>query len=211
VAEKAFDKIVVFEQRGRAGGIWVYTPEVNQDKSFSIPQTDPRGSVETPLWRTVTQPIFVSPVYDRLETNIPRSLMRFSDLAFPDAVQLFPEHPHVLEYLEKYSEDVKSLVRFKTQVTNLSLLHGESSTLKDQWSLSFVDLMTDIHETEMFDAVVVASGHFNLPYVPEIEGIREWNRQFPNSITHSKYFRRPDDYSGKVSITGLLANPRAGR
>lgn len=51
---------------------------------------------------------------------------------------------------------------------------------------------------ERFDAVVVASGHFNVPYIPRIEGLAALERKHPGSIKHSKMFRGRDAYRGKV-------------
>lgn len=57
--------------------------------------------------------------------------------------------------------------------------------------------------TETFDAVVVASGHFNVPWLPEVEGLEEFERVRPGSVLHSKMFRGRDDYRGKVSLGGF--------
>lgn len=41
-----------------------------------------------------------------MAANLPKMLMQFSDLAFPDESQLFPTHDDILEYLERYADDV---------------------------------------------------------------------------------------------------------
>lgn len=213
LAEKAFDRIVIFEQRSKSGGIWNYTPETTPSPSFQIPQTNPRGLLEHPIWRGVNavsdekeiqpnkEPIFVSPIYDQLETNIPRSLMRFSDWPFPEDSQLFPKHQTVLEYLRSYAKDVLHLIKFHTQVKEVSLVSNgnNSDEQQDKWRVQSVDLLNDRTETEIFDAVIAANGHFNVPYIPDIKGIREWTKIFPNSISHSIYYRRPEDYAAKVN------------
>lgn len=53
--------------------------------------------------------------------------------------------------------------------------------------------------SETFDAVVVASGHFNVPWIPAVEGLDEFERARPGSVLHSKMFRGRDDFRGKVS------------
>ncbi|KAL8288510.1 hypothetical protein RB597_000567 [Gaeumannomyces tritici] len=53
---------------------------------------------------------------------------------------------------------------------------------------------------ERFDAVVVASGHYNVPYVPAIEGLDEFQRARPGSVLHSKYFRGRDQFRGKTVV-----------
>lgn len=52
---------------------------------------------------------------------------------------------------------------------------------------------------EWFDAVVVANGHFNVPYIPPIPGLAEFERARPGSVKHTKMFRGRDAYRGKVS------------
>lgn len=52
--------------------------------------------------------------------------------------------------------------------------------------------------TERFDGVVVASGHFNVPWIPPVEGLDEFERTRPGSVLHSKMFRGRDAFKGKV-------------
>lgn len=52
---------------------------------------------------------------------------------------------------------------------------------------------------EWFDAVVVASGHYSVPYIPAIDGLDELEKSRPGSVIHSKHFRGRDLYKGKVS------------
>ena len=51
---------------------------------------------------------------------------------------------------------------------------------------------------EWFDAVVVASGHFNVPYIPKIPGLAEFEQGRPGSVKHTKMFRGREAYRGKV-------------
>lgn len=61
---------------------------------------------------------------------------------------------------------------------------------------------------EWFDAVVVASGHFNVPYIPKIDGLDALERARPGSVKHSKMFRGRDAYRGKVTdIRDVLLLP----
>lgn len=57
---------------------------------------------------------------------------------------------------------------------------------------------------EVFDALVVASGHYSLPYIPNIPGIVEYEAKFPGRIRHSKHFRSTDDFKGKVRFSCIL-------
>lgn len=57
---------------------------------------------------------------------------------------------------------------------------------------------------ERYDAVVVASGHFNVPWVPAVEGLEEFERSRPGSVLHSKMYRGRDGFRGKVSGPGII-------
>ncbi|KAF3763086.1 FAD/NAD(P)-binding domain-containing protein [Cryphonectria parasitica EP155] len=53
---------------------------------------------------------------------------------------------------------------------------------------------------ERFDAVVVASGHFNVPYIPAVEGLDEFERNRPGSVLHSKMYRGRDAFRGMTVV-----------
>ena len=209
VAENVFSEIKIFEQRAEVGGLWNYTPTLASDRP-SIPQTSPRaandiatsGNGEHHTGDAV--PTFTSPVYDKLETNIPRELMGFSDLDWPESCQLFPGHEAVLEYLQDYAQDVMHLIRFQTQVVDVRL------ELDGTWCVRTRDVTENcksgVHE-RIFDALIVASGHFDVSYIPQVPGIEAWEKAYPGSILHSKYYRRPEDYTDKkVVVVGNSAS-----
>jgi cation diffusion facilitator CzcD-associated flavoprotein CzcO len=51
---------------------------------------------------------------------------------------------------------------------------------------------------EWFDAVIIASGHYNVPYIPAIECLAALEKKHPGSVKHSKMFRGRNAYRGKV-------------
>lgn len=53
---------------------------------------------------------------------------------------------------------------------------------------------------EKFDAIVVASGHYNIPWIPQIPGLVEYDARFPGRVFHSKHFRDPAKFRGKRVI-----------
>jgi len=221
-AEKAFDKIVLFEQRSQGGGIWTYTGDQRDENLFSIPQTSPNPGVQEPEWQQtgVTSsknsdtngidggskiPSFLSPMYETLETNIPRGLMGFQDLDWPSESQLFPTHEIVLKYIQDYAADVQDYIQYCTQVTHITPTDASNPTTS--WAVTSRNLFTAQETTERYDAVVVANGHFIVPHIPSIPGITEWASQHPGRISHSKYYRRAEDFSHqKVIVVGNSAS-----
>ena len=143
-------------------------------------------------------------MYEGLETNIPHVLMRHSDAYSLENHQLFPTRETVLEYLEEYAKEISHLVQFETQVTNISF---SSIAGKDTWTIHTLHLPSVKSSQAEYDAVIVANGHYNVPTLPPINGIADWNRAFPGVIAHSKFYQDAEAYRGKkVLIVGNAAS-----
>ncbi|RYP42386.1 hypothetical protein DL767_000308 [Monosporascus sp. MG133] len=228
LAVGAFAQIDVFEQQAGVGGVWNYSARPS-DAPLPIPQTgDARQCPPDPPVAADSSPgsapLFPSPMYDDLHTNIPHTLMRFSDLAFPDGCEIFPPRQAVQEYLVRYARDVRHLIRFSTQVTDVSphpsspcsSADGSGSGIsqdrnweqEERWDVRTTDLLTGATSTATYDAVVVASGHYATPYVPDLPGLRAFAAAAPpGAVAHSKTYRRPEPYAGKkVLVVGNSAS-----
>lgn len=191
--------------------MWNHAPgALKKDKLISVPQLDPNEPIEGYAWYPSGQKdgkpeaTFISPVYGTLETNLPKELMRFSDLPFPPDVQALPPHGTVLKYLDDYAEDIKDLIQFETQVNDLR----PSSSDAQKWALTTENLRAGTSETSIYDAVVVASGHYDAVYLPDILGIREWNQTYPGAISHSKFYDSPSSFQDKKVL--VIGNGASG-
>lgn len=215
VAERCFEKVDILEQRDRVGGVWNYSFAAEKDRFPSeVPQEDPNAPLEQPIWRSSKsrgssgqgdrEATFLSPLYDGLETNIPRTLMQYSDLPFSRETQLFPEFETVRGYLEEYSREVEHLIQFHVQVVDVRLHDRCAGT----WAVTQKDLTTDVVRTDVYDAVVAASGHYNVPHLPSIDGISAWNDAYPDTIRHSKFYTSPEPYRNKKVI--VVGNSASG-
>ncbi|KAI0533463.1 hypothetical protein GGR58DRAFT_486669 [Xylaria digitata] len=171
-------------------------------------------------------PIFPNPMYENLHTNIPHTLMRYSDLGFTadgrgkgthQDCEIFPSRQAVQEYILQYARDVRHLVRFSTQVADVSLQTPASNTpevvsegtskIRDKWNIRSTNLITDVSRIESYDAVVVASGHYSTPYIPSVPDIDIFAAKHPGVISHSKTYRTPSAFSGKrVVIVGSASS-----
>lgn len=94
------------------------------------------------------------------------------------------EHPNLISYntsvelAEKVGDDWRLVLR-------------RGGDIEDEWW------------EERFDGVIVANGHFQVPYIPKIQGLAEFERAHPGSVKHSKMFRGREDYRGKrVVVVG---------
>jgi len=219
IAEKAFSKIDIFEQGDNVGGIWNYSG-TDYSIRVPIPQTNPRYGFggnpdpqqldESITTSSPTEPFglaFETPLYDNLETNIPHFLMQYSDKAFPADAPLFPSCEMVLRYIEEYAEGVRHLIRFQTQVVDVRLCDGDSAE-SDKWSVTTRDLQSGKMNVGIYDAVMVANGHYTVPHVPDIKGVKEWNIAYPGAIIHSKAYRNPQSFRDKKVL--LVGNSASG-
>lgn len=196
IAERKFDTISIFEQREHPGGVWNYTGDKGVE-DMPIPHTTPSGLPQEPV-----DSVFASPVYDSLETNIPNSMMQFCDSPFPEGTALFPAHTVVRDYLHGYAEELRPLIQFQSLVLSITL----DESPRPEWTVTWRDLKTAQESAAKFDAVVVANGHHNDPFVPDIPGLAEWNQDHPGSIIHSASYRRPTSFANKVRVSSV---PRA--
>lgn len=61
--------------------------------------------------------------------------------------------------------------------------------------------------TEDFDAVAVASGRYQAPFMPSIPGLAEMVEHFPDEIMHARQYRRPQSLANKtVMIVGAATS-----
>jgi cation diffusion facilitator CzcD-associated flavoprotein CzcO len=205
LAEKRFSKIQLFEQRATPGGVWNYTP-LAREQGFTVPRTQPSylpDQVIRPKDNGSTVE-FMSPIYDLLETNIPHSLMCYSDTEFPQGSSLFPRHSAVLQYLTDYAKDLTPYISYQSQVLNVE---KHSSQPNAPWEVQVLNLKTNETTKTEFDAVVVASGHYNDPFIPNIDGLVEFDKAHPGAVSHSKFYRRPNDYKDKVCLRHEMNPP----
>ena len=108
--------------------------------------------------------------------------------------------------IQKYIEDLfnrkgyQDLVQYNTTVERAI---KDPSTHK--WVLTFrrTEVLdgakSDYWWSEEYDAVVVASGHYAVPFIPVIPGLKEFAARYPGSVEHTKHYRGPEKYRGKVN------------
>jgi cation diffusion facilitator CzcD-associated flavoprotein CzcO len=203
LAQDAFEQIDVFEQQSEVGGVWNYSPEPSG--TLHVPKVTADGPQDPPLaFQPGEAPVFPSPMYDVLHTNIPRALMRYSDLPIREDSLIFPSREHVQEYVVEYAKDIRHLIRFSTQVQDVRL---RAAGGKDQWDVDAVCLLTGKTTSATYDAVVVSSGHYTAAYMPDVKGIADFHKAHPGVVSHSKQYRTPKPFADKkVVIVGNAAS-----
>lgn len=217
LGESQFDKIVIFERRSKLGGIWsvdadygeiIVTPGLNQsdlDPPIEVPsQILKQEKVHT---KRVKQERYekAPALYDYLRTNIPQTIMTYSDdkkfpwldkpgqdeLTTMDSVNLY-----INQYFARHLESPKVELNLGTTVEKLVkkgskfeiVLRTELENETDEW-LVF-----------NFDAVIVATGHYNVPFIPNVKNIDQVYSKYPGRIIHVKGFNSFQDYKDKKVI-----------
>ncbi|KAI9664234.1 MAG: hypothetical protein M1831_002413 [Alyxoria varia] len=151
-------------------------------------------------------------------------LMQHSDMPFPDECALFPSHEDIFEYTKRYASDVEHLIHYRTQVLNIRhhsrRIKGtgvDDKESKPVWSVTTRCLQPDQgmpngsdashsrdESSTEYDAVLIASGHYTVPFIPDYDGLREWSERNSGAVSHSKYFKVPEDYADKkVVVVGF--------
>ncbi|TBU26980.1 FAD/NAD(P)-binding domain-containing protein [Dichomitus squalens] len=134
-------------------------------------------------------------LYNSLTANTPHPLMCYSSYLFPPATPLYPRAKVVLDYIEAYARhfDLNPHIRLRTSVL---AVHWDATSSK--WNVTVAG--EDGDETIPFDLVLVANGHFRVPRIPDLKGLAAWIKK--GKVTHTAWYRRPDDYTGKLLVIG---------
>lgn len=178
-------QIDVYERQRQAGGLWNFSP-------------DPKAP-------------FASAVYRDLQTNFPRQLMELQDYPWTNQ-PLFMHHTLVQQYLEGYSRNIQKefhgQVRFNFGTEVVRLCH--ESYAGGHWELTYqvpkLGGLTGEKSTRRYIFVVVAVGVYDQPLIPYYEGLSEWRDFWKGSVSHSKFYRNPDDFEDKVSLSGTICS-----
>lgn len=154
------------------------------------------------------QPRFTeSSVYPYMETNVDDGAMQFSQEPVPAerserSIGLHgPQTP--FRHWDVMRRYVKSLVerRGYDSFCSYSTTVERVEKVGSEWKLTLrkAEGDSDSWWVEWFDAVVVASGHYSVPYIPAIDGLEELMKERPGSVSHSKHYRGRDAFKDKVS------------
>lgn len=151
-------EVVVIEQKHEVGGQWLYDPKVEE---------------ENPMGKSRFLKVHSS-IYASLRVMSPREIMGFSDFPFGGKkgrdMRRFPGHKELLLYLKDFCDyfGLREMIRFNTRVENVEML--DYPVLEKEHLKWVVKSKAEKEVEEVYDAVVVASGHYSHPRLPAIEG-----------------------------------------
>lgn len=165
--------VVCFEKQADWGGMWNYTWRTGLDE-----HGEPvHGSMYRYLW-----------------SNGPKECLEFADYSFDEhfgrPISSYPPREVLWDYIQGRvrKAGVRHYIRFNTAVKQVTFDHGTR-----EFTVTAHDYGLQQSVTQVFDYVIVASGHFSTPHVPEFEGFE----RFSGRIMHAHDFREATELKGK--------------
>ena len=159
--------------------------------------------------------------------------MELRGLPWNPGVPEYVNHAIIVEYIQSVAKkrDIEKDVLYDTRVEHVwkekdrwlvqstTLMKTESKRVRKVRNVRVSDAgwsaKPQAHAKQEFDSVVVATGHYHAPKVPDIPGLKEWKQKWPTRVRHSKSYRDPEEYRNQVSILSSqlhldarLTNPR---
>ncbi|WVW81149.1 hypothetical protein I302_103140 [Kwoniella bestiolae CBS 10118] len=204
--------VTVFERQDDVGGIWNW--KESTAGPLSVPTPPPSTGAFTPTWgedgvyedsKRIRRNLFnpPNPCYWNLTNNVPTKTLAFKDFPYPPDTPDCVPHWELADYVRRYWKhfNLQPITRLNTRVENAS---KNSDGL---WELNLRKLeelegekVKETSYSELFDAVLVATGHYNAPLIPEIPGAGQWYQRWPDAFLHSQGYRRPEAYAGKTVL-----------
>ena len=172
-AEKGADvpEVVCFEKQPDWGGLWRYTWRTGVDE-----HANPcHGSMYRYLW-----------------SNGPKEGLEFADYTFEEhfgkPIASYPPRAVLFDYIEGRVKKagVRDAIRFNTVVRDVRAVEGGFEVTSRNGE-------TDTEARELFDHVIVATGHFSFPNVPHYPGFETYQGR----ILHAHDFRDAREFEGK--------------
>ncbi|KAL3856623.1 hypothetical protein ACJMK2_011358 [Sinanodonta woodiana] len=152
------------------------------------------------LWRySTTSKVGNGSVYKTCVINTSKEMMSFSDFPPPQEFPMFMPHRFVLKYFRMYAESFGLIkyINFKTSVENI--IPATDYGLSGQWRVTYISGDGE-SKTEVFDGVLVCTGHHTYPHIPEFEGLET----FTGKYIHSHGYKENVEFTGKrVLVVGI--------
>ncbi|KAH8113956.1 FAD/NAD-binding domain-containing protein [Phellopilus nigrolimitatus] len=191
--------VTALEQRHDVGGTWL---------------PDPAPAPPDPLDPDAPPPL--SPLYESITANLPHPVMRFPGLRFPPGTPLFPRAPAVAEYLRAYADrfGLRRHIRLRTTLLSARWT-GAAWAVRTRTAAAPAAGTEGAEGTEggkgeeeveeeerLYDRLVIANGHYRVPFVPPLPGLAAWQRA--GRATHAAWYRAaPAALAGKkVLVVG---------
>ncbi|KAH6673544.1 FAD dependent oxidoreductase [Halenospora varia] len=197
-------EVVVFERSRKAGGNWVYDERVETEGEWPCVLPLPEKTIKENENDKEEHKDFEAlalrfappgPAYDGLKNNVSFKMQVLKGHLWPEGIEEYENAKVSEEYIQSYSRKfgIEELIRYNTSVDLVEKVGEkwriETSVLEEEGIRK--------SELEGFDAVVVANGHYHAVKVPDVLGLKEWKKAWPERLQHSKTYRRPDGFKNQ--------------
>lgn len=165
-------EIVCYEAQSDWGGLWNYSWRTGTDEG-GFPN---HGSMYRYLW-----------------SNGPKEGLEFADYSFEEhfgkQIASYPPREVLFDYIKGRVEKagVRDWIRFNHRVRDVR------ETADGKFEITARDTANDCENTEVFDYMIVASGHFSTPNYPYYPGFEK----FGGRILHAHDFRDALEFKGQ--------------
>ncbi|KJA22324.1 hypothetical protein HYPSUDRAFT_41185 [Hypholoma sublateritium FD-334 SS-4] len=153
------------------------------------------------------------PVWESLTSNAPAPIQQIREIPWPVGTKWALHNRKLQGYLRAFasyhglnSNDNNPNVSYNTRV-ELAEKHHDEGGEENGWNLTVKTLIEGkdgilkaVWRKEHFDAIIVATGRYNAPNIPNIAGADLLAQRFPSHIEHSRQYRRPAGYSNKTVL-----------
>ena len=215
--------VTVFERTSRAGGVWVFDERAAKDAAYpsvlpsigdspdgELLAADSRKRCDSPVeddtskregtdsedHERLLQHAPPGPCYAGLKNNVSTTEMEMQCQAWKPGTEDFVPQYVLADYIQDaaIANNVERKIKFNTRVQHIEKVEAKWAVRTTTIDPKDSSVVTEHNDS--FDAVVVASGHYHACKIPDIPGLAEWKRRFPDRVQHSKLYRRPDPYKG---------------
>jgi cation diffusion facilitator CzcD-associated flavoprotein CzcO len=151
-----------------------------------------------------------SAAHENLHSNLPPEVMAFSQEPIPKQVSDYTRAQYGDESPFRHREDIRTWVEDVFSRGGLQSLVDFNTTVElaekkdNEWLLTLrkseQENGKNVWWQESFDAVIVASGHYHLPSLPNITGLAAYASRYPGRIQHTKHYLNTEAYRDKVRV-----------
>jgi hypothetical protein len=177
------------------------------DETLPIPSPLPAVTPHSTQYRFAE-----TSIYPSLETNIDAFAMSFSQEPFPENRTALNIQRHGVDSPFRHWKDVQGYIQdllsrrgYQDLVTyNTTVELVQKNPVTGTWTVTLRQPLPEGREdqwwSETFDAVIVAAGHYTVPFIPHTPGLAAFAHAFPGSVEHSKAWRDPEKYRDKRTV-----------
>lgn len=153
------------------------------------------------LWRYRDEDVYgLGSVMKSTIINSSKEMSAFSDFPPPRDFPNYMHNSKMIRYIELYAKhfDLARYVLFQHKVLNVE--QAEDFDITGRWVVTVKNTEKDKQFKEIFDGVMICSGHHVYPIIPKFLGQEE----FKGTIIHTHSYKKPAGFEDKrVVVVGV--------